>query len=138
MFRKALGITNDLHFIGPLNHEYGGDGAKTAALQMVLMDIYDAGDPIAAQIYGEAAGELWLAISTVARKLDLKGSDFRVSYSGGLFRSGKRILNPLGKLVSAGGGTLVAPRFEPDLGAVLIAMRQVNPTLDLTTIQFTE
>ncbi len=138
LFRERVGIVNDLHFIGPLNHVYGPDGSKTADLQRILKDIHAAGDPVAAQIYNDAARELWQAIATVASKLGMTGSAFRVSYSGGLFRSGACILEPLTALVEAGGGTLTAPRFEPDLGAVLIAIRQAIPTLDCTTFAFDE
>ena len=138
MFRAHFGLQEDLYFIGPLNHELGGDGAKTAQLQVLLKEIYDAGDPMAARIYREAAEELWLAISTVAAKLGMGGSTLRVSYSGGLFRSGECILGPLGALVQAGGGTLTAPSFEPDLGAVIIAIRHEHPELDLTHFEFVQ
>lgn len=138
LFRAHFGLEDDLHFIGPLNHELGPDGAKTAKLQVLLAEIHDAGDAVAARIYDEAAGELWQAVAVVADRLGLRGRPFPVSYSGGLFRAGERILGPLRARVEAGGGALVAPRFAPDLGAVLIAMRTANPHWDFSDFTFTE
>jgi N-acetylglucosamine kinase-like BadF-type ATPase len=138
MFKQHAGIEHDLHFIAPLNHELGFDPSKTAQLQRVLKDIYDAGDHHAEAIYREAAQELWLAIHTTARKLDMSQTPFLVSYSGGLFRSGECVLGPLRDHVHEGGGTLVAPRFEPDLGAVLIAMHQAMPGKDFAAFAFVE
>ncbi len=137
-FRTHFALDEDVHFVGPLNHELGPSGAKTAQLQVLLKELFDAGDPHAAAIYREAAQELWLAIGAVAAQLGMAGSSYRVSYSGGLFRSGPCILGPLGELVSAGGARLVAPRFAPDLGAVLLAMRSALPGLSAADVQFTE
>ncbi len=138
LFRTHYQLSDDLHFIGPLNHELGGDGARTARLQVLLKEIYDAGDPVAAALYRQAAAQLHRAIRSVARQLGLLGQAHRVSYSGGLFRAGACILDPLRHRVEATGATLRPPRFEPDLGAVLVAMRRVTPGLDLTTFAFTE
>lgn len=136
MFKRHFGIARDLHFIAPLNHEIGGDASKTAQLQRLLKEMYDAGDPHAEAIYREAAQELWLAIRATARKLGLADTSFLVSYSGGLFRSGECVLGPLRGHAHAAGARLVAPRFEPDLGGVLIAMRARMPGRDFTTFEF--
>ncbi len=136
IFKQHFGIDHDLHFIGPLNHELGGDAAKVAQLQRLCKAGFDAGDPHAKAIYDEAADELWLAIRTTVRALNLERSPFRVSYSGGLFRAGACILDPLRQRIEAAGGTLVAPRFEPEEGAVLMAMRSVDPQRDFSTLTF--
>ncbi len=136
MFRRHFRIEHDLHFIAPLNQELSSDASKTARLQVLLSEMYAAGDPYAEAIYAEAAQELWLAIRATAQKLGIANSPFLVSYSGGLFRSGECVLGPLREHVRAGGGKLVAPRFEPDLGAVLIAMRTQNPDIDFSMFVF--
>lgn len=136
MFRQYFGIEHDLHFIDPLNHELGRDSSKTAKLQGLLLQMFAAGDPHAQVIYREAAFELWLAIRTTAHKLGITDSTFLVSYSGGLFRAGETVLGPLREHVGSGGGTLVAPRFEPELGGVLMAMRRQTIGRDFSAMRF--
>lgn len=136
MFKEHFHIEQDLHFVAPLNHEIGSSASKTAQLQVLLKAMYDAGDPHAEAIYREAAQELWLAIRATAQKLGVLDTNFLVSYSGGLFRSGECVLGPLREHVQLAGGTLVAPRFEPDLGAVLIAIRKELPKKDFASFEF--
>lgn len=137
MFREENDLRDDLHFIGRLNHVLGGDGAKVAEFQLLADKIALAGDPAALAIYREAAEELAVAAAAVAKKLEM-GEGHRVSYSGGLFRSGALILEPLEKLIRDQGGVLTAPRFSPELGAVLIAMRGADPGRDFGEFAFTE
>ncbi len=130
MFREAMGIGLDMHFVHTLNHEIAASGAETAKLQLVAEKIARAGDPVATEIYAQAADELLLAIAAVARKLGLDGTPFKASYSGGLFRSGDCILAPLSLRVAQSGGTLEIPRFSPEIGAVLMAMRAYDAKVD--------
>lgn len=130
MFRKYFDIKgDDEHFVVTLNRKIVQTG-KFAELQRLLKDIYDAGDPVARKIYEEGARELWLSVESVARKLGLLGSNYPISYSGGLFKSGACILEPFGELVRAGGGTLVLPRHEPDVGALMMAIKEKNSGFD--------
>lgn len=138
MFREYFAIkTDDEHFVVTLNRKIVQTG-KFAELQMLLKEIYDAGDPVARKIYEEGARELWLSVEAVARKLELLGTHFPISYSGGLFKSGDRILEPFGQLVEAGGGELVLPRHEPDVGALMMAIREKNPGFDADTFVLQE
>lgn len=130
MFREAMEIDKDEHFIHPLNHEIATKRGEAARIQVVAERIARAGDPVARVIYDEAAGELCEAIVAVRDKLAM-GDGFAVSYSGGLFRSGDCILTPLRARVAEAGGTLVAPRFPPEIGAVLMAMRAYDPGMAL-------
>ncbi|MCL2057346.1 MAG: hypothetical protein FWH02_09060 [Oscillospiraceae bacterium] len=135
MFRAHFNIKEDLHFIKTLNHEL--DNVKTAKLQILLGEIYDRGDALALALYDCAADELTWAASSVAEKLDMPPG-WAVSYSGGLFRSGERILAPLTKRLEMRGGQICAPKFTPELGAVLMAMRQVDTKADFGEFEFTE
>lgn len=137
IFRERMGIENDLHFIGPINHQYGGDGAATARLQILLKEIYDAGDPFAAALYREAASELALAACSAAQKLGMEGT-FPVSYSGGLFRSGECVLAPLREYLAQQGGELTKPLFTPEEGAVLMAMRHADKEMSFEGLAFAE
>ena len=136
LFREHFGIGEDLLFIHRLNHEIANKGAETAKIQMLLQKAYELGDMVAAELYREAAKELALSVHAVARKLDMSGSNFKVSYSGGLFQSGDCILLPLAKEVEQIGGQLVRPKFSPDEGAVLFAMKSYHPDMDLSNIVF--
>lgn len=128
LFRERYGIIGeDEHFVMPLNREVVRGGKGLAQLQYLLHDAFDLGDEVAAAIYNAGAEELFLAISAVAHKLGMEKTKMAVSYSGGLFKAGECILSPLKKLVSKAGWTLKAPRFEPDVGAVMMAMRMRNP-----------
>lgn len=126
MFKAHFGIEKDTLFIYTLNHEVMRNGSEVAKLQLLAKDMYDAGDPCAGQIYREAAHELALSLHAVAVKLSMpKG--YAASYSGGLFNIGEVITDPLRCEVEAMGGTLHAPRYTPEQGAVLLAMRALDP-----------
>lgn len=129
MFRERFHIEgDDAHFVLPLNREVVRDGRGLAELQYLLHDAYEAGDPTAGAIYELGAKELFLGVKAVEARLGMRAA--AVSYSGGLFKSGACILEPLRRLVTEDGGRLVAPRYEPDVGAVMMAMRFVNPEFD--------
>lgn len=136
LFREHFAIGEDLLFIHRLNHEIANKGAETAKVQMLLKKAYEVGDVIAAELYREAAKELSLSIHAVAKKLGMSGGSFKVSYSGGLFQSGDCILLPLAKEVEQIGGQLVKPKFSPDEGAILFAMKSYHPDMDLSNIIF--
>lgn len=134
-FRERFGIHDDLHFIERLNTGFFRSAPETAALQRFCKELYDLGDLCTARIYREAAHELAESIAAVAARLTLdKG--YAASYSGGLFASGNAILMPLREEIAAVGGTLVAPRFSPEQGAVLMAMRAENPTVRFDALTF--
>lgn len=127
MFREHFGIQgDDEHFVVTLNRQIVQTG-RFAELQILLKEICQAGDPAARDIYQEGAQELWMSVEAVARKLGFTQAGYPVSYSGGLFKSGDCILEPFGKLVEAGGGVLTLPCHEPDVGALMMAIREKNP-----------
>ncbi len=136
LFREHFSIGEDLLFIHRLNHEIAKKGAETAKIQMILKKAYELGDEIAANLYSEAAKELALSIHAVAKKLDMRDSNFNVSYSGGLFKSGDCILQPLAKEVKEIGGQLVAPKFSPEEGAILFSMKSYQPEMEVSQIVF--
>lgn len=122
LFREHFQLEDDLLFCGLLNHELATHTSELAKLQLLVLKAYDMGDAHARAIYDRGAEELWLAIRTTAKKLGFVDGAYRVSYSGGVFHAGKRILGPLHALVD-GHADLRPPRFAPDLGALLMAMR---------------
>lgn len=138
MFRTHFGIDGeDEHFILTLNREVV-KGRGLPELQRFLKEIYDEGDPAARRIYEEGAGELWLGVEAVAKKLGLSGTDYPVSYSGGLFKSGACALNPLSELAKKTGCTLKTPCFEPDVGALMMAIRHKKPDFEADSFSLKE
>ncbi len=99
--------------------------------------MYDAGSETAERIYQSAAEELALCAWAVAQKLGMQ-QGYRVSYSGGLFQSGDCIIHPLQACVKKKEGRLVTPRFPPEMGALLLAMRAGMPDKDFQELKFCE
>lgn len=119
-FRAHEGIEDDDGFIDVLNHGYMDDASRVAALQQVCLDAWAHGDPYAQEIYRRAAHELALTIRAVAAKLGLP-EGWTASYSGGLFRAGAAILDPLREELARCGAKLAAPLNGPTHGALMIA-----------------
>ena len=136
LFRAYFHMTGpDEDFVKPLNHEVVVSRQALARLQYVLHDAWLQNDPVAQAIYREGAQELFLGVETVARKLGLSIEGLQVSYSGGLFKAGECALSPLRELIERSGGVLVTPVYEPDVGALLMAMRFHNCDLTHFTLQ---
>ena len=121
----------DEHFVGPLNHEIANTRRGLAQLQLLLKDAWLQGDAVAGRIYQLGAQELFEGVQAVARKLGLPMEGLKVSYSGGLFKAGECALKPLGDLIRSSGGVLARPVYEPDVGAVLMAIRFHQPDYDV-------
>lgn len=137
MFRERFGVTNDEFFIHELNVDViTGNGLPE--LQRLLAEIWKTGDPAAAEIYERGAEELWNGIKVTAEKLGLIGTNYPVSYSGGLFKAGECALAPLRKRIENGGAKLVDPTYSPEVGALIMAIRHKNPDMDLHNFSIQE
>ncbi|MCI6603310.1 MAG: ATPase [Clostridiales bacterium] len=98
--------------------------AFVAKLSMLLAEAAKAADPAAIQAFQKAGEEAALAILACARKLFTPDESVLVSTSGGVFKAGDLILNPLNAALKQSGWpfSLRPPRLEPLRGAVLMAM----------------
>lgn len=120
--RRELGITNDLHVSGYLQTQVRRDSALLASLQVVALRAARRGDTAAADIYRRAAEELTEMARAVRARLDFPaGETVPVSCSGGLFRAGAVILEPLGRCMARDGFALVRPLYPPVVGALILA-----------------
>lgn len=138
MFRDHFGIDGeDEHFVLTLNREVV-KGRGLPRLQLFLKEIWEAGDPAARRIYEEGIQELWMGAEAVARRLGLTGRSYKVSYSGGLFKGGECALGPLKKRAQEAGAVLALPCYEPDVGALLMAIRHKNPDFDVRSFTLRE
>ena len=133
MFRDRYHIKGeDDQSILPLNREIVRGGRGLAEIQYLLRDACAVGDETARDIYRSGAQELYLGVCAVAEELGFADKGLKVSYSGGLFKSGECALSPLRALIEGAGWRLIAPKFEPDVGAVLMAIRFDDPDYDVS------
>lgn len=122
-FMKFFNLENPLHLAQIIYDYMDGDFAKCAELQYEMKKLYEAGDPCAHKIYGQAAEELGQLVSTILSGLSFSEEKVKVSYSGGLFKAGACIIDPFRKIVESMGCELVKPLYGPLVGAVGLAAR---------------
>ena len=133
--REYYGIEKDTEFIYRLNNEI--IPGNIAPLQMLAMKLCREGDPFVREVYHEAAAELAMSISGVANQLNMRPG-YLASYSGGLFKAGDIIIEPLRLEVAKRGGVLTEPCYTPEQGALLLAMRSYKANLITEDMEFTE
>ena len=124
-FLALFDVQDPLHACGEVETlTEGGRYSRVARLQREVLALYNMGDPCARGIYEEAAGHLCDLAAAIKRGLNFSPDErVRVTYTGGLFKAGACILDPLRERVEAMGDVLVAPAFGPLSGAVGYAAR---------------
>jgi N-acetylglucosamine kinase-like BadF-type ATPase len=95
-----------------------------AALSKVVAEAAGQGDAAALAIFEAAAFELAKIVEAIRRHLGYEpGEIARLSYSGGVFRSGDLLLEPFRRHLAGAQYALVDPIFAPSIGAALNAAR---------------
>lgn len=125
-FRRRFELAHDLDLCSRLMGEAAPSRDEIAALAGVVAEAARAGDAAAVEILDRAAGELAAIIDAVREQLGFEpGEPVRLSYSGGVFRTGEGILAPLRARLARSPAryALMAPRLSPSLGAALYAAR---------------
>lgn len=141
ILKNELKIHDFLDFIEKMESEYAPNRSRVASLQRILYMAAKAGDISAIELYKEAADELFMLIHSLAYRLGLIGSEFPVSYSGGLFHASEFVIPHLIDKIDAIGARLVKPRYTPVQGAVLLAVRMFSNILsdgDITQFKFSD
>ena len=128
---RALEI-EDLRELIPLMYRRGMARHEVAALCPVVAEVARQGDPKAQAILAEAGRELALAVEAVIHKLGMEDEEFAVIPFGSVFKAGDLILTPFWEAVLkvAPRAKLVPLRYEPVVGALLMAMREGGVRLD--------
>jgi glucosamine kinase len=99
---------------------------RVAALAVVVGQIAEAGDPVAAEILNGSAQHLAMLAGTVRRQLWREGDRVRVSWAGGVFGS-EVLLERFRMLVQVDPSVSAAePEHGPAAGALLIARKSVE------------
>ena len=98
------------------------DRTKIASLSKIVDELYDLGDKYAIEIIDNATKELADIVISLYKRLDFK-KQVDVSYSGGIFNMGDKILNRLKKYLSSCNINLITPILRPDKGSLLLALK---------------
>jgi glucosamine kinase len=110
---------------------------EIASLCPVVVRTARQGDWKALEILREAGEELGQLGAAVIKRLGMEADEFAIVPFGGVFRAGNLVLQSFRKTVlsTAGHARVVAPRFEPVVGAVLLAMNAlgINITSEILT-----
>lgn len=123
--RQALGLSEDMQFIDIVVSELAPYRDKVAAFQLYARQAAELGDPSVMPLYERAARELALLAGTLQRALAMPEAA-RVTYSGGLFRAGGLILDPLAQELAYRGCVLQKPEKSALEGALLLAVQQFH------------
>jgi len=124
-------VLGDLYELIDLLYRKGMGSEEVASLAVLVGEAAEVGDEVALGILEEAGAELGIAASAVIRRLGLQGK-FTVGLTGGVFNLGSLIETSLEKVVKETAPECVVShsRFPPDVGAALLAMREVGVELD--------
>jgi len=117
-------LIDRLYVTGMKSHE-------VAALAPLVVEAAAQGDEVAVRILREAGVELGRAAGAVIRRLRLQGR-FTVAETGGVFQFGETICAAFEETVhKAAPECSIGPsRFEPAVGAVLLALQELGVEVD--------
>ena len=120
---QEMDFEDESKLIDLIYHEYKGDRPKIAQLAKLANLAYDKGCDVSKDIFDKAAYEQFLLIKATIKNLDMEDKNITVSYSGGVFRSGERILKPLKIYIDnySSKVSLKSPIAEPVEGSCLYA-----------------
>jgi N-acetylglucosamine kinase-like BadF-type ATPase len=97
---------------------------KVASIAPLLYKAAQQNDKHAINLYKEAGYEHSLTVKAIIDKLNFnKSNKILVSYSGGVFKAGKYILDPFKEYLSDENIKLIKPKLLPVTGAALYAMK---------------
>ena len=119
LIKTNLGLTRDAEIISYVNDKIKGDRSEIAKLARICSEAANEGDEGAISIFNEAAVEITEMIRTLLRNFGKE--KVKASYTGGVFKSGDLILDPLKSMLEGLNVELIEPILSPDLGACLLA-----------------
>ena len=107
--------------------EWSRGGEQQVNAAPLVLSCAEAGDEVAQSIVEWAGGELGASAAAVARRLEMEDEPYELVLAGGLFRGRSELLEEeISHCVPA--AHLVRLRSEPVVGAVLMALDQVDGT----------
>lgn len=121
LIKTNLGLNRDAEIISYINDKIKGDRSEIAKLARICSEAANLGDKGAVAIFNEAAKEITEMIKTLLKNYN--DEQVKVSYTGGVFKSGDLILKPLKSMIEGLNVELIEPILSPDLGACLMAYK---------------
>jgi N-acetylglucosamine kinase-like BadF-type ATPase len=102
--------------------------SEVAGLCRTVATVASWGDWKAKEILSTAGHELGEAGAAVIRRLGMQNEEFAVLPFGGVFRAGELVLGAFRNRIEATAplARIVAPRFEPVVGAILMALDRLG------------
>lgn len=119
LIKTNLGLNRDAEIISYVNDKIKGDRSEIAKLARICSEAATLDDEGAMAILNETAVELTEMIKTLLKNYG--NEQVKVSYTGGVFKSGDLILKPLRNMLEGLNVELIEPVLSPDLGACLLA-----------------
>ncbi|MGL5754809.1 MAG: N-acetylglucosamine kinase [Paraclostridium sp.] len=127
--KEKLNISDDFDIIDYVLNNIKKDRTKVAQFSKICFESAMLNDKNALEIFNEAGYELSLLVKMIITELDFK-KEILISYSGGVFKSEKLILDPLKKYLEDYNIKFTKPILEPDMGACLAAYKMINKNSD--------
>lgn len=134
---RALGLSDDLELCAYLASGESSARDRIAALCPLVAQAADAGDEQAVAIFEAAGRELAAIADAIRAALGFRpGERVPLSYSGGVFETGDRVLAPFRRALSIHSKDfdLRKPLLPPGAGAALYAARVSGRPLDAAAI----
>jgi len=126
LVRQHFGLSDDLDLCAAIYGTQGATRSWVAQLAQLVFVAAEAGDSQATAIYTAAGHHLAAIVAGVFKALAVPSAEsLTVSYSGGVFKSGARVLKPFEQSLAqhVPGCVLTQPRLSPVIGAALYAAR---------------
>jgi N-acetylglucosamine kinase-like BadF-type ATPase len=113
---------------------------EVATLCPTVVSVAQQGDWKAIEILEEAGRELGRLGAAIIRRLGMENDEFAVVPFGGVFRAEELVLGSFRATirVAAPSARVVQPRFEPVVGAALLALSQIGVVIDEPVISAVE
>ena len=108
-----------------------------SSLSRMVMQSALEGDAVAREIVEEGAKQIAIFLTACAEQLGMQNDQYKIAATGGLVSKGGWYFD----LIQAAlrqkhpGATLVQPEFEPGVGAVLLALKELGVRWDKTLIE---
>lgn len=135
--REGLHLSSDLDILDLVLSQWKGDRAKIASLSHLVVEAAEAGGGVARDILRRAARELALLVDATRRSLAFSEDQVvPVSYSGGMFKSGRLFLQAFQDALAdlQEHYSLRLPLFSPALGAALYAAKLHGSRIDIASL----
>lgn len=129
--KRKLNLKDDYKLIKIVTEKWESDRAKIASVSKLCTSLAKQGDPVAIDIFKDAADELSQIILAIKEQI-MDQETVKVSYSGGVFKAGKYILEPLEHILNEKHCILVKPKYSPLAGSVILALQSNHKTLTNT------